>query len=105
MFTFSRFAVGPSLRARGGGGLGRAAFLSAVQTNPNDTECVYNLACVASLLGDHAQAQATLEAAVANTADSAEILAEIREDPDFANVHQDPWFQALVGGGRDAMAM
>lgn len=83
----------------------QAAFMSAVQTNPNDTECVYNLACVASLLGDHAQAQATLEAAVTNTTDSAEILAEIREDPDFANVHQDPWFQALVGGGRDAMAM
>ena len=79
--------------------------MSALQTNPNDTECVYNLACVASLLGDHAQAQATLEAVVANTTDSAETLAEIREDPDFANVHQDLWFQALVGDEGVAMAM
>ena len=53
---------------------GRAAFMAAVQTNPTDAECIYNLACVASLLGDHAQAQATLEAAVANAADSAETL-------------------------------
>ena len=67
----------------------------ALELRPDDTNILYNAACVYGVLEEKAEALALLrrlkEAGILN-ADWA------RRDPDLACLHQDPEFLALIGG-------
>lgn len=53
----------------------------------------YNIACCHAILGDNTQAIAQLKQAIANGFDEVEFM---QEDPDLANLHDDPRFTALM---------
>jgi tetratricopeptide (TPR) repeat protein len=71
----------------------------ALELRPDDTNILYNAACVYAVLEEKAEALALLrrlkQAGILN-ADWA------RRDPDLAGLHQDPEFLALIGGAPPA---
>ena len=67
----------------------------ALELRPDDTNILYNAACVYGLLEEKAEALALLrrlkDAGILN-------VDWARRDPDLACLHQDPDFLALIGG-------
>jgi tetratricopeptide (TPR) repeat protein len=73
----------------------REAYLKALQVDPDHPSPYYNLACVASLLGD---AEAAADALAAAIARNEAFRTAARTDPDLAPVRNAPAIQALLSG-------
>ena len=71
----------------------------ALELRPDDTNILYNAACVYGLLEQKAEALALLlrlkQAGILN-------VDWARRDPDLAGLHQDPEFLALIGSAPPA---
>jgi tetratricopeptide (TPR) repeat protein len=71
-----------------------ADFEATAELEPNNPATLYNLACVYSRLSRTTDALATLAKAIQG---NPEYRQEAQTDPDFANLLENPNFEALVG--------